>query len=204
MYRYIKRYLDFIFSFLLILLLFPVFVITPIVIWLSMGWPIIFSQKRIGLNNHEFRIYKFRSMRHKTKKHKTDLERITVFGRFLRISRIDEFPQLFNILLGDMSFIGPRPLLQEYLPYYTENEIRRHEVCPGLSGLSQVDGSYPSWEAQFEKDIKYVKNMSFTLDVKILLRTIAKVLFPSNKLVTGHSGRLKFDDYRIKQRQLQP
>lgn len=201
MYRYFKRFLDFLFSFLFIIVLSPFFIITPLLIWLTMDWPAIYTQRRIGLNNREFRIYKFRSMRHKTEIYQTDDSRITAFGRFIRVTRIDEFPQLFNILKGDMSFIGPRPLLPEYLPYYTKEEVRRHDVRPGLSGLSQVHSSYPSWEEQFNKDISYVEHLSFMLDVRILVKTIKKVLLPSHKLVSGISGRVKFDQHRIMNKQ---
>lgn len=153
----------------------------------------VFSQKRIGLNNKEFRIFKYRSMIDMSPNKTTDSARITFLGRILRVSRIDEFPQLFNILKGDMSFIGPRPLLPEYLSFYSERELRRHEVRPGLSGLSQVSGSYPSWEEQFEFDIQYVENISFFLDVKLFLKTYLKVLRPTKKMVSGIAGRVRFD-----------
>ena len=161
-----------------------------------MGYPVLYTQKRVGLFNKEFSIFKFRSMLHKTEKNNSDFERITWFGRILRVTRVDEFPQLFNILLGDMSFVGPRPLLPDYLPYYTNVELYRHHVRPGLTGLSQVEGSYPSWEEQFKYDIYYVENISFKLDLIILLKTIKKVLSPTYKLISGKEYRQRFDIYR--------
>lgn len=135
-------------------------------------------------------------MRDKSEKYDVDYKRITPFGRMLRIARIDELPQLLNILKGDMSFIGPRPLLPEYLPYYAENELQRHNVRPGLSGLSQVSGSYPSWEEQFENDIYYVTHLSLKMDITVLIKTFKKVLFPTQKLISGKQGRVRFDVYR--------
>lgn len=164
-----------------------------------MGGSVLFKQKRIGLNNKPFTIYKFRTMKEKDASNVLDFQRITSLGRILRVTRIDELPQLFNILNGDMSFIGPRPLIPEYLPFYTEDEIKRHDVRPGLSGLSQVSGSYPKWEDQFNNDILYVDNMSFLLDLRILFKTARKILLPSKKLITGKAGRLRFDLYRNNQ-----
>lgn len=164
-----------------------------------MGRPVLFRQKRIGLHNTEFEIIKYRTMRIKLQDQATDSERITKLGRLLRVSRIDEFPQLFNILSGEMSFIGPRPLLPEYLPYYTKQELRRHEVRPGLSGLSQISGSYLIWEDQFKLDIDYIENLKAKTDLRILIKTVKKVLTPSKKLVTGNSERTRFDIHRMKQ-----
>lgn len=196
MYNYIKRLLDFIFALLLIILFLPFFIFIPMLIWITMGWPSMFTQKRIGLNNREFRIYKFRSMRHKSGKYNTDAQRITGFGRFLRVSRIDEFPQLFNILIGDMSFIGPRPLLPEYLPYYTKEEIRRHQIRPGLSGLSQVNNlANSNWDEQFKDDIKYVNKMSLKLDVWILIKTILRIIQPATMSNTSINPRPDFITY---------
>ena len=187
-------------SALLILILSPVFIVTPLLILLSMGAPVIFKQQRIGLENREFEIYKFRSMKEKSKKYSSDSERITRIGRFLRVSRVDEFPQLLNILKGDMSFVGPRPLLPDYLPYYTTIEKRRHEVRPGLSGLSQVSASYPAWEEQFAYDVEYVDHLCIKQDITILFKTIAKIVRPTSKLITGNAQRLRFDTYRMEQK----
>lgn len=196
MYIKIKRLTDIMLSAVLLCLLLPVMVLFAILIAINMGTPVFFVQQRIGLNNKAFNLYKFRSMRAKTAELDVDYKRITVLGRFIRIARIDEFPQLLNILKGDMSFIGPRPLLPEYLPYYTSFELQRHQVRPGLSGLSQVSGSYPTWEQQFENDVKYVHQISFLLDVSLVFRTFKKVLFPTKKLISGKQGRVRFDLYR--------
>lgn len=198
-YKKVKRIIDFFMSGLLIALLFPVFIFISIFILLFMGTPVFFRQKRIGCNNKEFEMLKFRTMHSVKSAILTDVERITKLGRLLRITRIDELPQLLNIFFGEMSFLGPRPLLPEYLPYYTEEELSRHKVRPGLSGLSQVLFSYPSWEEQFKYDIEYVKGLSLSLDIKIFLKTIKKVLTPSNKLITGVPERERFDVYRKNQ-----
>jgi undecaprenyl phosphate N,N'-diacetylbacillosamine 1-phosphate transferase len=199
MYWHFKRFADVLFSSLLIIILIPVWIIISLCIAMIMGRPVIFRQKRIGLHNKEFEIIKYRTMRIKTRAHETDSERITKLGRFLRVSRIDEFPQLFNILFGEMSFIGPRPLLPEYLPFYTKEELLRHEVRPGLSGLSQISGSYLIWEDQFKLDLEYIENLTAKTDLKIVIKTVKKVLNPSKKLVTGNSERSRFDIHRMRQ-----
>lgn len=197
MYKKFKRCSDFVISLFLLIILIPVFIVVPVLILITMGFPVFFKQERIGFNNKVFQIYKFRTMQAKTQNINTDSKRITWFGKILRISRIDEFPQLLNILKGEMSFIGPRPLLPEYLPYYTKEELRRHEIRPGLSGLSQVSFSYPDWETQFKLDVQYLDNLCFILDLIILLKTIKKIFTPSKKLITGNAGREKFDVYRM-------
>jgi len=204
MYKYIKRAIDVIMSAIFIIVLLPLFIITPLLILATMGLPILFKQRRIGLGNQTFEIYKFRTMRNKTDKYITDVQRITFFGRILRVSRIDEIPQLFNILKGDMSFIGPRPLLPDYLTFYSKRELQRHEVRPGLSGLSQVSGSYLKWEKQFAYDILYVNSFSFSLDISILMRTFRKIMNPSKKLISGEGGRIRFDTYRTNQKRNSP
>lgn len=198
MYKKFKRILDLSFSLILIIILIPLFILIPIFISLSMGVPIFFIQTRIGMHNKPFRIFKYRTMRWKNAENKTDEQRITWIGRILRLSRLDELPQLYNILKGDMSFIGPRPLLPEYLPYYKAEEIRRHYVRPGLSGYSQIHNlNYPDWEIQFASDLYYVNNISFKLDLYIFLRTLLKILKPGFMVKTGISGgRLNFDIYR--------
>ena len=200
MYKWIKRIFDFALSLGLILLLSPLFIIVWVSILIDMGYPVLFKQKRTGLNNKTFVIYKFRSMDHKSEKKQTDKERIRLLGKLLRQFRVDELPQLFNILFGQMSFIGPRPLLPEYVPYYNETEIRRHEVKPGLSGYSQVSNlNYMEWEDQFKLDVFYVENISFKLDAIIFYKTVEKVLRPSNMIQTGYAGRTRFDIHRKKQ-----
>jgi lipopolysaccharide/colanic/teichoic acid biosynthesis glycosyltransferase len=142
--------------------------------------PVLFKQKRVGKNAKIFTVYKFRTMRVETEKNGkalSDLERITKVGAILRKTSIDELPQLFNIIRGEMSFIGPRPLLVEYLKYYTPEQMRRHEVTPGISGWAQVNGRNAiTWEEKFKYDVWYVDNQSFLLDLKIFFKTIYYVL----------------------------
>jgi len=199
MYKFIKRASDFIISAILIIIFLPVWTLIPLCILVTMKRPVLYKQKRIGLNNREFEIIKFRSMSKKSPAASTDAQRITKMGRILRITRIDELPQLYNIIIGDMSFIGPRPLLPEYLPFYTSDELRRHDVRPGLSGLSQISGSYQKWEEQFILDIQYVNSLSFINDLRIFAMTLRKVFKPSQKLITGNPGRERFDVYRMNQ-----
>jgi len=200
-YKAFKRLMDVICSILFIIFLSLFFLLIPAVIFISMGSPVIFRQKRVGKNNRTFTILKFRTMREKSVKYGSDSERITWVGRFLRLFRLDELPQLFNVLLGDMSFIGPRPLLPEYLPFYTTKEIARHDVRPGLSGYGQIKSlNYPKWEEQFNYDIYYVENLSFRLDMVILFRTLEKIIQPSSMVTTGVAeGRPSFDVYRKQQ-----
>ena len=186
--KYIKRLLDIIFSALLIVLTSPFLLIGIIVIKLDDHGPAFFSQPRIGKDCKEFTMYKLRSMKMQTHdkdgRKLRDKERVTKAGVFIRKTSIDELPQLFNVLKGDMSFIGPRPLLVKYLPYYTEEEIHRHDVRPGITGLAQVNGrSNLAWEKRFEYDLEYVRNVSFKNDMKILGKTIKKVFKGSDTSV---------------------
>jgi lipopolysaccharide/colanic/teichoic acid biosynthesis glycosyltransferase len=200
-YSHFKRGIDFLFSLVSLILSLPLMVISAFLIYIVMGTPVFFVQKRIGKNNKEFKLYKFRSMQKKSDKHQTDNERITRLGNFLRDFRLDELPQLFNILNGDMSFIGPRPLLPEYLPFYSEEEIKRHKIRPGLSGLSQVNHlHYPDWETQFKDDVVYAETISFGTDIIILLKTLQKMLHPSSMKLTNIKPRPTFIEYRKGQR----
>ncbi len=174
--RYVKRALDVIFACVFLFLLFPVFLITALLIMLKLGAPVIFSQPRGGFGGREFMILKFRTMTDKRDSMGTllpDAERLTRFGRFLRRTSIDELPQLVNILRGEMSFVGPRPQLAEFLPHYTDKENLRHIVRPGLTGLAQVKGrnSLP-WKKRFELDAEYAERVSFFLDLKIVFLTL--------------------------------
>ena len=177
--RYFKRPMDFILSLIAIIVLSPVFLVVAVLVRVKLGSPIIFKQERPGLNEKIFTLYKFRSMtdeRDENGELLPDSVRLTKFGKFLRSTSLDELPELFNILKGDMSIIGPRPLLVQYLPLYDEHQRRRHEVRPGLSGLAQVNGRNAiSWEEKFNLDIEYVNNISFILDWKIIFLTIKKV-----------------------------
>lgn len=162
-----------------------------------MGAPVIFVQKRMGKNNKIFMAYKFRSMKAKTKNLISDKARLTTFGNFLRLSRLDELPQLVNIVMGDMSFIGPRPLLPEYFPYYSDKENERHNVRPGLSGLSQINNlNYPNWDVQLKDDVKYAEKISFKMDLWILYKTIQRV-FQINLIIESNSiQRKSFIEYK--------
>lgn len=186
--KYIKRLLDIVCSLSVLLLFWWVLLILAIVVRIKLGSPVIFKQARPGKGEKIFYLYKFRSMtdaRDEKGNLLPDDERLTKFGRMLRSTSLDELPELFNILKGDMSLVGPRPLLVEYLPYYTEEESHRHDVLPGLTGLAQVNGrnAIDSWEDRFEKDLYYVNNCTFAMDCKILWRTIYKVIRRSDILV---------------------
>ncbi len=180
MYPILKRLLDVLFSGALILLLLPIGIVLALMVWWKMGSPILFFQDRPGLNTHLFRLYKFRTMRGAGSadgKPLADAERLTPLGRWMRKWSVDELPELVNVLKGDMSLVGPRPLLPQYLPRYTHEQARRHEVKPGLTGWAQVNGRNGiTWEEKFTLDIWYVDNRSFWLDLKVLAMTTWKVL----------------------------
>ncbi|WP_026679379.1 sugar transferase [Fictibacillus gelatini] len=177
--RLIKRPMDFILSLVAIIVLSPVFLVVAILVRVKLGSPVLFKQKRPGMNERIFTMYKFRTMtdeRDKNGELLPDNVRLTKFGKFLRSTSLDELPELINILKGDMSIIGPRPLLVQYLPLYNDYQKRRHEVRPGLSGLAQVNGRNAiSWEDKFNLDVEYVDNISFIGDWKIIFQTIKKV-----------------------------
>mgnify|MGYP000211961804 CR=1 FL=1 len=179
--RYFKRPMDFVLSLIAIIVLSPVFLVVAVLVRIKLGSPVIFKQERPGLNEKIFTLYKFRSMtdeRDENGELLPDSVRLTKFGKFLRSTSLDELPELVNILKGDMSIVGPRPLLVEYLPLYDEHQRRRQEVRPGLSGLAQVSGRNTiSWEEKFNLDVEYVDNISFILDWKIIFLTIKKVIF---------------------------
>lgn len=178
--NYLKRPLDFILSLTGIIVLSPLLIIIAILVRIKLGSPVIFRQKRPGLNEKIFTLYKFRTMtdeRDENAELLPDEQRLTGFGKFLRSTSLDELPELFNILKGDMSIVGPRPLLVEYLPLYNEQQKRRHEVRPGLTGWAQVNGRNTiSWEEKFDLDVEYVDNINFLLDCKIVFSTVKKVL----------------------------
>ena len=179
--RYFKRPMDFVLSLIAIIVLSPVFLVVAVLVRIKLGSPVIFKQERPGLNEKIFTLYKFRSMtdeRDENGELLPDSVRLTKFGKFLRSTSLDELPELVNILKGDMSIVGPRPLLVEYLPLYDEHQRRRQEVRPGLSGLAQVSGRNTiSWEEKFNLYVEYVDNISFILDWKIIFLTIKKVIF---------------------------
>lgn len=179
-YKYIKRILDIISSLLAIIILSPLLAVTAVLVKTKLGSPVLFKQERPGKDEKIFTLMKFRTMtdeRDENGELLPDEVRLTKFGKSLRSTSIDELPELFNILKGDMSVIGPRPLLVEYIPKYNEHQHRRHEVRPGLSGWAQVNGrNTVSWEDKFDMDVHYVDNYSFAMDVKILFMTVLNVL----------------------------
>ena len=176
---FVKRALDILISFLVIVLFCWLYLILAILVRLNLGSPILFAQERPGRNGKIFKMYKFRSMSDKRDEKGEllpDKQRLNKFGRILRSTSLDELPEFFNILKGDMSFVGPRPLLVKYLEHYNRFEMRRHEVRPGLTGLAQVSGRVAlPWKKKFELDVRYVDNISFLMDLKIVLKTIQKV-----------------------------
>ena len=179
--KYIKRLLDILLSGLALIVLSPVMLITAVLVRIKLGSPVIFCQERPGKDEKIFRLYKFRSMTDEQDEDGQllpDEVRLTRFGRALRSTSLDELPELWNIFRGDMSIVGPRPLLVEYLPYYTEEESHRHDVRPGLTGLAQVSGrNNLTWEQKFSFDLEYInQGISFARDVKIILQTVFKVV----------------------------
>ena len=180
-YNFLKSQLDKFTALVLLLFLFPFLIIISILVYLFIGNPILFKQLRPGFKGLPFTIFKFRTMNNKKYKDGNllpDNQRITKFGSLLRSYSIDELPELLNIIKGEMSFVGPRPLRMEYLESYSKREFKRHDVLPGLTGLAQINGrNILSWQEKFELDLTYVKKQSFILDLKILLLTIKIVLF---------------------------
>lgn len=190
MQQRIKRIFDFMIALIGIIIASPILLIVAILVRLNLGAPILFRQPRVGLNGEVFEMVKFRTMKDAkdAKGHLLpDDERLTKFGQFLRQSSLDELPELFNVLKGDMSLVGPRPLLVEYLPLYSKEQMRRHEVRPGITGYAQINGrNNISWAKKFELDVYYVKNYSLGLDLKILAQTVGKVLKQSDISQEGH------------------
>lgn len=191
-----KRALDFIAAASALILLAPLLTILAVLVASRLGQPVLFRQTRIGWNEQPFTVFKFRTMRDATDASANplpDSDRLTAFGRWLRSWSLDELPQLWNILRGDMSFIGPRPLLPAYLPRYTTRQRRRHAVRPGLSGLAQVHGRNAiSWEQRFELDLEYVERQSLALDLRIALLTVRKLLLREGISQDGHATMQEF------------
>jgi sugar transferase EpsL len=187
----IKRLFDILVSASALLLLWPVLLVIAVLVRLNLGAPVLFSQMRPGLNAKPFRMYKFRTMRNATDGQGNplpDSQRLTSFGRFLRAASLDELPELWNVLCGDMSLVGPRPLLMEYLPLYSTRQARRHEVRPGITGWAQINGRNAlSWQQKFEHDVWYVENKSFLLDLRILWMTLRAVFARTGISSDGHA-----------------
>lgn len=185
MYKlFFKRIIDISLSVIFILLFWWLYIIIVILVRGKLGSPVIFRQKRPGLNEKIFTMYKFRTMTDKKDENGNllpDKDRLTKFGKFLRSTSLDEIPELWNVLKGQMSLVGPRPLLVEYLSKYTTEEKKRHEVKPGITGFAQVNGrNNTTWEERFKNDIYYVENVSFLLDIKIIIKTFLKVIKKSD------------------------
>lgn len=178
--RYIKRWLDFILSLFAIIILSPILLIVALLVRIKLGSPVIFKQERPGLHEKIFTLYKFRTMtdgKDKDGNLLPDDQRLTKFGKLLRSTSLDELPELFNILKGDMSIVGPRPLLVKYLPLYNEHQKHRHDARPGFTGWAQCNGRNAlSWEEKFDLDIYYVKHLTFILDLSVIFKTI-KIVF---------------------------
>lgn len=197
MYSALKRVLDLFVAALAIIVLSPLLAAIALLVFLKLGAPIFYRQKRPGLNGRPFELIKFRSMLEAYDEAGRPLpndQRVTHFGQLLRSLSLDELPELWNILKGDMSLVGPRPLLIDYLPLYNERQLRRHEVKPGLTGWSQINGRNSiSWEEKFELDIWYVENATFGLDLKIIFMTLLKVL---RREGISHEGSVSMPRFR--------
>ncbi|WP_417350503.1 sugar transferase [Flavobacterium alkalisoli] len=186
--NYLKRFFDLIISIFIIVIFLPIFIIIFLILFVQNSGEVFFIQTRIGKMNKEFGLIKFRSMNNKKDDQGNllkDMNRITPFGHFIRKASLDELPQIFNILKGEMSLVGPRPLLSEYLPYYSEYHIRRHEIKPGITGLAQIEGrNYLKFSERFNLDVHYVDNVSLKLDLQILVKTFFKI-FKSSDISMG-------------------
>lgn len=192
-----KRIIDFTISLIGLILLIPVFLVLYVLIRMNMGAPVLFRQQRPGLNSEPFMMTKFRSMRDavdKDGKTLPDQERLTSLGKFIRKTSLDELPGLWNVFLGDMSLVGPRPLLMDYLPLYSTEQMRRHNVRPGITGWAQVNGRNAiSWEEKFKFDVWYIDNQSLLLDIKILLMTAKKVFVRDGISAEGEATMPRFN-----------
>jgi lipopolysaccharide/colanic/teichoic acid biosynthesis glycosyltransferase len=194
--RFGKRLFDVVISGLGLVILSPVFLLIAFSVWRRLGRPIFFSQVRPGYKAKPFKMLKFRSMKHETNDQGEllpDAERVTPFGQWLRSTSLDELPELFNVLIGQMSMVGPRPLLMSYVPLYSIDQFRRHEVKPGITGLAQVEGrSQLSWPKRLALDVEYLNKVSFVLDMKILLKTVRKVILKEGIVSDGFVSSAPF------------
>ena len=192
-----KRFMDVLISAMALCVLSPVLIVIGFLVWLKMGWPPFFSQQRPGLGGRPFTMYKFRTMNAKKDGFGLllpDAQRLTSFGRFLRATSLDELPELWNVLKGEMSLVGPRPLLMEYLSLYSPEQARRHDVRPGITGWAQVNGRNAlSWDEKFALDVWYVDNQSIALDVHILWKTLMAVFRRDGISAAGHETMPRFE-----------
>ena len=195
--RFFKRPLDIILALVAIIVLSPVFLLVALLVRINLGSPIIFKQQRPGMNEQIFTMYKFRTMtdeRDENGELLADSLRLTKFGEFLRSTSMDELPELFNIIKGDMSIIGPRPLLVQYLPLYNKHQKRRHAVRPGLTGLAQISGRNGiSWDEKFNLDVEYVESISFFYDWKIIFLTVKKIIMREG---INQEGEATMEDFK--------
>ena len=216
--RFVKRFFDVVISFGVMLLLCPIYLFLFLLVRINLGSPVLFKQERPGYKGNIFKMFKFRTMlspqtrdgRVLSDKERlecvekgidilSDDERLTKFGRFLRATSLDELPELWNILIGDMSIVGPRPFATIYLPYYTKDEMRRHDVRPGLTGMAQVHGrNDASWSKRFEYDLYYVDHCSLLLDIKIIIQTFV-IVFKREGIGQGIEKPESFSSYRQRQ-----
>tara|TARA_Y100000996_G_C22552295_1_gene654154 strand:- start:1820 stop:2407 length:588 start_codon:yes stop_codon:yes gene_type:complete len=189
-----KRLFDICLSLIGIIILFPLLVFVGLLVLIFMGWPVFFLQQRLGHMEKKFYIIKFRTMKKEDdKNNESDISRLTKFGSLLRSSSLDELPELFNVLKGDMSLVGPRPLLDEYLKLYTDTQRKRHNVLPGITGWAQINGRNDiTWEKKFDLDLWYVENKSFYLDIKILIMTLFHIFKRKDISQKGHVTSNKF------------
>lgn len=191
-----KRFLDFFAALIGLMLIWPLILLIGVLVHVKLGSPVVFSQVRPGLAGKPFRMYKFRTMtdaKDEQGQLLPDEVRLTAFGRFLRSTSLDELPELWNVLKGEMSLVGPRPLLMEYLPLYTAEQARRHEARPGITGWAQVNGRNAiSWEDKFRLDVWYVDNQSLWLDIRILWMTVRKVIVREGIAAAGEATATKF------------
>ncbi|NAS30159.1 sugar transferase [Flavobacteriaceae bacterium R38] len=196
----IKRSFDFVFALLCIVILSPLIVIITILLFFTNNGTPFFFQKRPGKNEKIFSIVKFKTMNDKKDKNGillSDTDRLTLIGKIVRKTSLDEIPQFFNIIKGDMSLIGPRPLLIRYLPYYTEKEKIRHTVKPGITGLAQVSGrNLLNWDARLAADVEYVTNISLMMDIKIIIKTIKNVILSKDVVLDPQTAIQDLDEYR--------
>lgn len=199
-YKWVKRFLDLLVATVCLLLATPIFIFLMLCILVSLGGNPFFVQRRPGKNGKIFSIIKFKTMNNKTDEYGnllSDGERLTRLGKLIRKTSMDELPQLVNVIIGQMSIVGPRPLLIQYLPFYTQKESKRHQVKPGITGLAQISGrNLLDWDKRLEKDVFYVENMSFKLDVHIILKTIQKVIKSEDVVVDSTSVMVPLDEAR--------